>query len=834
MNKTSYFQNIKVIVFIGYILLFLLAVFGGYQVYRQLVKFSKNDIQQNEKKQLSLISNALVALYETESMRKVMLSDNYTNNSLDSSYTRLNKNVHFYLDSLYASSDDSVMRISLDTVNVLLKEKEVNLQNMRMLIDSIRKLPYSKQVLTTVLSKKDIDNIYDIFNKNLRQEVNDSSFIVKKKKGFFAKLKDVFTDAKDSAKVISKKDIKISDSTYQKPAKLLTDTIVQFINDVSHKSDKKKAVYLAKLSVRQTKMLYYDALLTDQIQRILHEIEAKERKRINTLALQREETIHNSSRIVAIIALASLLTVILFVFLSLGLINKSQDYRKKLEESKKYAEDLLKSRERLLLMISHDIKSPLSSIIGHIELLSKENMPQKEKNYISTMRNSSEHILELVNKLMDYHKLEQGKSQLSVIAFNPYGLMEDIYKSFVPAAAGKKLTFTAENKLNAEQNFESDPFTIKQIVNNLLSNAIKFTAAGNIKLISSISSNNLLEISVKDTGVGIKPQNLKTIFEEFSRAGDVREQQSIEGAGLGLAITYKLVKLLNGDIQVNSEYGKGSEFTVKIPLQPAKKGNENKAKDNEMVQSRSVKNTRILFVDDDLAMLNVYHKLLENEGAEVTLCSDSKKVLPLLKENLFDIILTDIQMPSMNGFELVQKIRETASEHYKTVPIIALSARSDISESKFKAAGFTTFLSKPVPFPILIQKIAEITHHTISTEVQTPVIGGTSSKKGIHSLIEFVEDDKETALDILNVFLSENKIKINELNNALATNNLEQIKTTAHKLLPLMRMIGAERIVELALQLENGETNPEKVLELTRLIEEKNQEITDFIGKRWK
>ncbi len=830
--KTGYFHNIKVIVLVGYVLLFLLAFFGGYQVYRQLVKFSKNDIPKNEKKQLNLISNALVALYETESMRKVMLSDTYTNNSLDSSYNRLTKDIHFYLDSLYASSNDLVLHTSLDTVNVLLKEKEINLQNMRMLMDSIRKLPYSKQVLTTVLSKKDINDIYDIFNKNLSRQVNDSSFFIKKKKGFFAKLKDVFTTSQDSTQIVTKQNIRTSDSTYKTPQKLLTDTIVQYINDVSKKSDKKKAAYFAKLSVRQSKMLYYDALLTEQIQRILYEIEAKERKHVNELSLQREKAIRKSSQTVAFIALASLLTVVLFVFLSLGLINKSQEYRKKLEKSKKYAEDLLKSRERLLLMISHDIKSPLSSIIGHIELLSKENMPQKEKSYINTMRSSSEHILELVNKLMDYHKLEQGKSQLNILTFNPHGLMEDIYKSFVPSAAAKKLKFTEENRLNNQENFVSDPFTIKQIINNLLSNAIKFTFSGKIHFTSSMDKNNVLEVSVKDTGVGIKSEEQNRIFDEFSRVGDASTLQNTEGAGLGLAITYKLVKLLNGDIQVRSEYGKGTEFTVKLPLQPAKKSPDKGTKENTAAQTILKKNTRILFVDDDLAMLNVYHKLFENEGANVTLCSDSKKVLSLLKHSFFDIILTDIQMPSMNGFELVQKIREMDSEHYKTVPIIARSARTDISEEKFRAAGFTTFLQKPLPFNILIQKVAEFTRDEPAI-IPSLIKSEVNSPKGIHSLIEFVEDDKETALDILTVFLSENEIKINELKEALANNHPEQLKNTAHKLLPLMRMIGAKRIVELALQIENGEKSAEKVNELIRLIEEKNKEIIAFIQKKY-
>ena len=834
INKSGFFQNIKLTVFIGYIILFLLTMFGGFELYRQLLKFSNKDYTFAESKQLTLISNALVALYETESMKKVMLSADFRGDLLDAQYKNQNNKIHSYLDSLYHTSNDKALHLSLDTVNILLDAKEQNLSKMMLLTDSIKKLPYSKKILTTILSKNDINGLYDIFEKKFNMQVTDSSFYEKKKKkGFLAKLKDVFTDAEDSTKIIAKQNILNSDTTFKKPVDLLTDTVVQYINDVSLKSDRKKAVYLAKLSMRQEEMLYYDGLLTYQIQQILRNLETKERKFEANLLKEKGKTIKKSSRLVSFISLASLFTLIIFLVLSLMLIDKSQDYKNKLEKSKQFAEDLSKSRERLLLMISHDVKSPLSSIIGHIELLSKEKMPETEKTYVENMRNSSEHILELVNKLMDYHKLEQGKSEINAMAFSPSTLIEDIFNGFVPSVASKKIKYSLKNTIDKKITTQNDPYIIRQIVNNLISNAIKFTKTGSIVLTSTINNDGNLQISVKDTGIGIKKDEKEKIFDEFQRLGNVEQQRNIDGFGLGLAITYKLVHLLEGTIKLESEFGKGSEFVVSLPLKSVEKTPSNSSKiEITYPQKLNKINLKVLFIDDDVTMLNVYKKLLEHEGANVTVCSNSKEVLSILTKNKFDTVLTDIQMPQMNGFELIEKIRKNRNKTIQNLPVVALSARSDISESKYKEAGFTGFLSKPVPFNSLLNKICETVNCNTQSNVPHSEIL-VKETKGIHSLIEFVEDDKETALDILNVFLFENNIKINELSDSLKTKHWEQIISTSHKLLPLMKMVGAKDIVDICIDLENGEKDEKKVKKLIELVKDTNKEIEKFIENKY-
>lgn len=834
MKSKGLFQNVKIAVIAGYIILFLLTIFGGYNLYKQLLNFSNQDQPFIQRRQLSLISNALVSMYETESLRKILLTNDANIAQSDSAYVKSSNKIKFYLDSLYTISDDKTIQTSIDTVNVLLDKKEENLKNMLLLMEAINNLPYSKQIVTTVLSKKDINNLQDIFESNYSKQKSDSTYFIKHKKGFFSRVKDVFGDGQEKTTVKSSKSTENKDTTYRKPAELLTDTIVQFINDITLKSDRKKAVFMLDLSQKQNDMIAYDEELTAQIHQILYGLETKERIIVADLTAKKNEVLSHSSFIMSLIGWISLAIVILFSSLILWLINKIQSYRNKLEESKKRAEELMASRERLLLMISHDIKSPLNSILGHLELISKENMPEEQKTGIQNMRTSSEQILELVNKLMDYHKLEQGKSEVTNIAFAPYQLLEDIYESFVPVVK-KGISYNKINIINTNQVYESDPFVIKQIINNLVGNAIKFTDKGEIKISSSVTEKNILKIAVSDTGKGISDEDQKKIFDEFQRVGNAEDKKHIDGFGLGLAITYKLVKLLGGKIEVDSTLGKGSTFTVSIPVKltdiTVLELKQTKAHSNNEVDDGQI-NAKILCVDDDVIMLNVFEKLFQRKGAEVVLVNDSKKALEIIQKERFDIILTDIQMPIMNGFELVEKIRILDGEYYKKVPVIALSARSDVAEETFRKAGFSEFLSKPVAFDSLINTVCKYIDCKKAIKSNIKKTTNKAETKGIRALVEFVEDDKETTKEILDIFASENEIKHNELLKSLKHNDWAQIKAISHKLLPLMKMIGENEVVPLLERLEKGEQQEEDVKIVMTRIKKVNKEVEVYLKEK--
>ncbi len=821
-----FFKRIKIIVLVGYIVLFGLVLFGLFTTYRGVVQLSETETTTEESKELKLVGKALLVLYKIESVNKMLLSEEF-NASVDTSYQQINKEFVLYLDSIYINSRDSLVHNSLDTVKLLFEQKKQNLNDITNLMKLIKNLPYSNVMNRKIISHEAIHDLSKIISESSLL-TKDTTLYIKEKKGFFGRVKSVFVE--DSVKVVSRSNKKqLIDTLYAKPTKIITDTVVSYVNKINRQSDRKKIIYMTRLSRRQTEMLSYDKLLTLQIKNILHRIEFKEKERVDFLAQEKEFLLKKSSKEVSNIAIIALLVAFVFIFLSLLQINKMLRYNEELEASKIRINFLAKSREKLLLMISHDIKAPLSSIIGHIELLYRKGKSTEEKETLDNMRNSSEQILNLSNKLLEYHKLEKGESPVNLNTFEPYLLIKDIVKSFTPIVQQKKLYLKLDNKIPKKAVYFGDPFILTQIFNNLINNAVKFTSKGGLEVTSNIEK-NLLVVSIKDTGVGINEIDKKQIFSEFQRVGSIETQRQIDGYGLGLSITLKLIELLKGTLDLESEFGKGSTFTVKIPLVKIQNTDTNSPNNtNKKRQSYQLSGKKVLFIDDDNTMLNVYSKIIEKEGAKIVTCSDSTQALKMVKKKSFDIIFSDIQMPIMNGFELVKKIR-SVNKKYKEIPIIALSARSDMSFDDFPKTGFTHFLVKPVDINQLIQLISETPQKNAKLTKKVVKEENPEYKDNIESLFEFVKDDRETSLEIIQTFFEDNKEKIKDLKIGLNKKNNKLIQATAHKSLPMMRMIRANSLVALLEKMEMGDVKMSEVEELIALYQAKNKEIGEYMS----
>ena len=347
-----------------------------------------------------------------------------------------------------------------------------------------------------------------------------------------------------------------------------------------------------------------------------------------------------------------------------------------------YAENLLAAREKLMLTITHDIKAPAGSIIGYIDLLLRLVHDQRQQFYLRNMQGSARHLLELVTSLLDYHRLEAGKMDLHPVAFNPYELFEHIYTSFLPIAGKKQLELIFHTDLPHDLNVEGDPFRIRQIAENLLSNALKFTEKGNITLYATYKESHF-RFQVSDTGCGMNAQEQARVFQAFTR---LRSAQGQEGFGLGLSITKKLVELLNGNIRIESTPGTGSTFYVSMPLPQAK----TIAGPPEETTLMPDKQWHILLIDDDRIQLTLNETMLRamfahlqaSHAPVVHCCTQPDELFKLLRSEPADLILTDIQMPAMNGFELLKAIRKLDTPQAQNVPVIAITARNDMNESR--------------------------------------------------------------------------------------------------------------------------------------------------------
>ena len=530
-----------------------------------------------------------------------------------------------------------------------------------------------------------------------------------------------------------------------------------------------------------------------------------------------------SARIIGGIAVGAVLLSAFFLILIMRDISRSNRYRQQLEVANKRAEDLLVAREKLMLAITHDFKAPLGSIMGYTELLSRLTEDERQRFYLDNMKSSSEHLLKLVSDLLDFHRLDLNKAEVNRVTFNPSQLFDEIYVSFEPLTAAKGLALQCHVVPELNGRYISDPLRLRQIVNNLLSNAVKFTQKGEISLTASYDSSKLT-IAIADTGKGMASEDRERIFQEFTRLSGA---QGEEGFGLGLSIVKKLVTLLEGTIDVQSTLGKGSCFTVTLPLYPVGKSlAESESPESESSENESpyapkqsaaippMKVIRVLLIDDDKIQLNLTAAMLKQHGIDAVCCEQLEQLIEQLRSSVFDVLLTDIQMPAINGFDLVKLLRASNIPQAKTIPVIAVTARSEMDKAALHEHGFAGCLHKPFTVKELLLTVNE--GQLSADEAHITEDMGTV---GINfsALTAYSEDDPEAAYSIIHTFIEETGKNVERMQQALNEKEVDGIAAMAHKLLPLFTMIGAEETIAPLKWLEacRGEEFSEKIEETT-------------------
>ena len=382
---------------------------------------------------------------------------------------------------------------------------------------------------------------------------------------------------------------------------------------------------------------------------------------------------------------------------------KREQLKKELIKAKEKAEQAAKAKSEFLANMSHEIRTPLNAMFGFIQILQDKQLDEESRKYLNIIEKSGENLLTIINDILDFSKLESGKLHIEKIEFNPKEEFEIIYNLFLSKAKEKNITLKL-NIENLKYNIISDPTRLKQVIANLLSNAIKFTPQNkNITLtIKYNEKKEMLYIEVKDEGIGIAKNKLKTIFEAFSQA-DNSTTRKYGGTGLGLTISYRLIELLNGKLKVISKEDKGSRFYFAIP---AKKGKLISQKEIKKEITDKKYNYHILLVEDNKANQLFMSVILKKMGITFDIANDGIEAVEKFKNNKYNFILMDENMPNMNGIEATKKIREIEKKkHLKPITIIALTANALAGDKeKFILAGMNYYLSKPLN----IEKLKEI------------------------------------------------------------------------------------------------------------------------------
>ena len=726
-------------------------------------------------------------------------------------YLKAMKEVNASIDTLETILTDTLQQARLDTVRTLLQNKQ---WNMYAVLEAMRNTPtdqiYQEQLDSLIAQQDSLLSTPHIRRKVITH--HNSYTIHHKKKGFFKRLADVFAPGKEDStqvsNVIQEEYTDTLDEVYSP-----IDTISSMITGIQHKVFQTRQKETEMLNTRISSLRVIGSGLSQRVNQLLENIEHDEQEAARTKLMQEEEIRKEAAETMAKIAIAAFVLVLVFSIVIARDITRNNHYRRELEKAKSYAENLLVAREKLMLTITHDIKAPAGSIIGYIDLLIRLVNDRRQQFYLSNMKSSAQHLLALVTSLLDYHRLEAGKMDLHPVAFNPHELLTDIYNSFLPLAEKKQLQLDFKEKLPETLTLEGDPFRIRQIVENLLSNALKFTAAGGITLQAEYHGNQFV-FCVSDTGCGMTASEQERIFKEFTRLSSAQGQ---EGFGLGLSITRKLVELLLGRIDIESAPGKGSTFKVSMPLPSISPKPAPGSKEPAITLPKI--HLRIAIIDDDRIQMHLTEAMLHNAAEEVkgfkveaVCCEQPEELIEQLKNRTFDLVFTDIQMPAMNGFELLHHLRNQNFAQAQSIPVIAITARGDMNEDDFQQKGFAGMLQKPFNQSELKKVVKNaLPHLTVSDNIpDTSPVQKDTHETSPHTdqpynfspLTAFSEDDPEAAKEILRTFAQETQKNMEKLQTAISNKDMEALCATAHKMLPTFLMIEAQKAIPMLKWLE--------------------------------
>lgn len=492
-----------------------------------------------------------------------------------------------------------------------------------------------------------------------------------------------------------------------------------------------------------------------------------------------------------------------------------------LHQQKQKAEEASKAKEVFLSNMSHEIRTPLNAIIGFLRELGKQELTDLQKEYIDNSTIASKHLLAILNNILDISKIEAGEMELEKEDFVFEESIDKVIKVLHPLAIQKGLRLEASIDTSVYSVFKADSLRIEQILFNLVGNSLKFTHMGRIdllcKVVSDLPSVQKILIKVIDTGIGMDKNYINTIFKKFSQE-DKAVTRKFGGTGLGMAITKELINLMHGTIKIESEKGKGTTFFITLPLE---KGNPEKVKQNNNEHNVTISGLSILLVEDNKMNRMVIQNSMQYFNCVVTEAENGIEALELLKQQSFDIILMDIQMPEMDGIEATKIIR---NEFKLNTPIIALTANAFKTEiENCKNAGIDDYLTKPFDEFILIETIAKLTVNRQKNETtlkkennEQPILYNLSVLRNLsRGNLDFVQK-------MISIFIEQTNKTLFSIEKAIEEDNLEEISRLTHKIKPSVDSLGIISILPEMIALEKKAkttTNKEEIVFLFKAIQ---------------
>jgi PAS domain S-box-containing protein len=474
-------------------------------------------------------------------------------------------------------------------------------------------------------------------------------------------------------------------------------------------------------------------------------------------------------------------------------ITEQKKLENELIKSKKVAEESSKAKELFLANMSHEIRTPMNAILGMSRLLTKTTQNSQQKTYTNAIIQSAENLIVIINDILDLSKIDAGQMQIESIGFSLADLVSQLERILKYKTEEKGLEFNTASSVHIPQVLTGDPYRINQVLLNLVGNAIKFTETGSVelwcKLGESKNGMNTIVFTVKDTGIGIDPEYLKHLYKDFSQE-DASITRKFGGTGLGLSISKKLINLMGGEMAIESTKGEGTviSFSLNLPTGKSDALVREVADPVELKEHhRELINKKILLVEDNDFNRLLATTILTTYGAVITEAWNGKVAIDMAAEQNFDLIIMDIQMPVMNGFEATRYIRQTL---HSSIPILALTANAVKGEkSKCIDAGMDEYIAKPFEETHLVKTICNMLKQSAGKFIPEEKTGekGTVNDDQLYSIVTLKETagaDDAFIKQMLNTFIRQGKECLGSIDEAVQNRDMDSMQAIVHKMKP--------------------------------------------------
>lgn len=726
------------------------------------------------------------------------------------------------INDLKTDSSNETYKHKLDTLETIFDEYIAALDEYSQVRTLLFSVPETRTMGLIDSSENSIKTSDDFLQKSkiktVTEVIEKKTLVEPEKKKLFKKnkKKDVVPDTLNQT-VVTQITTEVDSGYLNK-----VDTLLSQMKSSLTYAQKRRSGIEKKLSRRESELISLRLTLMSRMRVLLNY--AKEEEILQnqaTIGIAKQTAQVSSERLVALGFVGMLLMLVLFFVLFTD-ISKSLFYRKKLKEAKEEAERLAKAKEDFLANMSHEIRTPLNSIIGFTEQLRDSSIPDQEKEKAKAVLRSSNHLLVLINDILDFTKLEAGSLRLEYIGFCYKNVIDETLEMLEYKAKGRGIELFFSNNASAETIVKGDPVRVKQVLLNLVANAIKFTRKGHVTIHTNHREENgkiWVTCSVADTGKGIKKSEINNIFNKFEQ-----EDSSISrlhgGSGLGLSICKKLVELHGGSIGVESEEGVGSTFTFDIPFEPSQENNYTSSVSIGEYIPGLLSGKRILVIDDDILIEKILTPIFAENGMISSFRQNTEKALRQIKEEVFDVIFVDLHMPGINGLDMLCQIKNNPeSKNQKAYTVLSTANVMKNMEIVANQATPDYILYKPFKKADVLKALYQSVVYEIDGEMPDDYT--------LKNFKEFAANDSALLRSFISLFVSESRSGLAKLDDLLAEKNYKEIGEIAHMFKNTYGQLEANPELEIIGRLEGlvkeNNNSDEELYELIASLKEKSE-----------